>query len=240
MIRHMVKIDEEKCNGCGLCISSCHEGAIALIDGKARLIRDDYCDGLGNCLGKCPQDAITLEEREAAPFDEAAVKERMEAARSSAPSGCPGCSARAVEPEARNGKNPPDQESPISELRNWPLQLALVPVNASYLQGAKLVVAADCTGFAHTDFHRTFLKEEGKICLIGCPKLDEANVYAAKLAQIITLNEITEIHAVRMHVPCCGGLVRLIREAIERSGRRIPLRVTTINASGKELSSVVE
>ncbi|MDO4544985.1 MAG: 4Fe-4S binding protein [Bacillota bacterium] len=198
MIRKIIKIDEEKCNGCGLCAEACHEGAIGMVNGKAKLLRDDYCDGLGDCLPICPTDAISFEEREADPYDEAAVKARM---------------------AKKSGT-----------LTNWPVQIKLAPVNAPYFDGAHLLIAADCTAFAHGDFHRHFL--DGRIALIGCPKLDQTD-YSEKLADILKENSIQSVMVTRMEVPCCGGLEYAVKQALEASGKDIPLEVVTIGIDGQ-------
>lgn len=198
MIRQLIKIDEEKCNGCGLCASACHEGAIKMIDGKAKLIRDDYCDGLGNCLPMCPTGAITFEDREAPDYDKEAV----------------------LENQRKNNQ---------SALRQWPVQIQLVPINAPYFNNAHLLVAADCTAFAHGNFHEQFMKQ--KVTLVGCPKLDPVD-YSEKLTQIIQENSLKSITVTRMEVPCCGGLEYAVRTALEQSGKTLPLNVITISTEG--------
>lgn len=222
--RDIVEIDADKCIGCGLCVDACQEGAIQMRDGKAVLVRDDYCDGLGHCLPSCPADAITIVRREAAPFDEAAVQANMAA---NAPAGCPGCApkaaAQAPAPEAT-------EAGPVgSRLTNWPVQLQLAPVNASYFQGADLLVAADCAAFSHGDFHRRFIRN--RVTLIGCPKLDQAD-YRGKLTAILAGNDIRSLTVVRMQVPCCGGLERAALTALEQSGKRIPVQVVTLTTEG--------
>lgn len=198
MIRQIIKIDEDKCNGCGLCASACHEGAIQMIGGKAKLIRDDYCDGLGNCLPMCPTGAISFEDREAPDYDKEAV----------------------LENQRKNNK---------SALRQWPVQIQLAPVNAPYFDNAHLLVAADCTAFAHGNFHEQFMKE--KITLVGCPKLDPVD-YSEKLTEIIRQNDLKSITVTRMEVPCCGGLEYAVRTALEQSKKSIPLNVITISTEG--------
>ena len=200
MIRRIIQIDQEKCNGCGACAEACHEGAIGMVDGKAQLLRDDYCDGLGDCLPTCPTGAITFVEREAAAYDEAAVKANMEKKKESHYSGCPGHQMRSFD---RSQEVPTRQEDIPSQLAQWPCQIKLVPVNAPYFQGAKLLIAADCTAFAYANMHREFM--QGKITLVGCPKLDSVD-YSEKLTQILQNNDIRSLTIVRMEVPCCGGL----------------------------------
>lgn len=242
-MRRIIKIDESKCDGCGLCAGACHEGAIAIVDGKAKLISDSYCDGLGDCIGECPQGAISFETREAAPYDEAAVKERMETRQKAAavgeklPCGCPGTMARQLKTDAESpaGDAKKERSAQESELRNWPVQLKLVPVEAPYLKGAELLIAADCTAFAYPGFHGELLP--GKVCLVGCPKLDDADFYADKLAQIITLNKVPQIDVAYMEVPCCGGLVKLVKRAIIQSGEDVTLNLIKISLNGKILET---
>ncbi len=233
MKRHMIVIDKEKCNGCGLCVQACHEGAIALKGGKAALIRDDYCDGLGNCLPACPTGAISFEEREALPYDEEAVKRNQQQKAASEPKplacGCPGTHARAIE---RQDAQVEAATVRPSNLRQWPVQIQLVPVNAPYFQGANLLVAADCAAYAHGNFHAQFMK--GKITLIGCPKLDDVD-YAEKLTDIIAHNDIKSVTVVRMEVPCCGGIERAVKEALMASGKMIPWQIVTIGTDGRIL-----
>ncbi len=247
--RKIIRIDEEKCDGCGLCVPACPEGAIRIIDGKARLVSEIYCDGLGACLGECPQDAITIEERDAAEFDEEAVKrhlagqakpavpEKPVAAPATAAAGCPGMLARMLR-EARPAPVADDDgatgESP-SQLANWPVQIKLVPVMAPYFRGARLLIAADCVPFAFADFHRRFLA--GRTLLIGCPKLDDAAVYRAKLTEIFTANDIQSIDVLFMEVPCCFGLVQLVRLALENVPKDIPLTLTRIGLRGEILET---
>ena len=229
--RKIVKIDESKCNGCGFCVPSCAEGAIQIIDGKARLVSDVYCDGLGACLGTCPQDAITIEEREAEAFDAKAAEMHMakHAVATPPPHVCPGIMARSIARPTAPAQKAPSPSSP-SELQNWPVQLHLVPPHAPYLEGARLLVCADCVPFAFGDFHRTFV--EGRVVLIGCPKLDDGKAYVDKLAQIFSNHTITSIEVPRMEVPCCSGLVHIVGQALEKSGRSIPLTVTVIGIDG--------
>lgn len=203
MIRRIIQIDEEKCNGCGACAAACHESAIGMVDGKAKLLRDDYCDGLGDCLPACPTGAITFVEREAAAYDEAAVLANQKKATKSQ-----------------------------SQLQQWPVQIKLVPTNAPYFDGAKLLIAADCTAYAYANFHEDFIK--GRIVLVGCPKLDAAD-YSKKLEEIIRNNNIASVTIVRMEVPCCGGLEMAAKKALQNSGKFIPWQVTTISVDGKLL-----
>lgn len=214
MIRRVIRIDEAKCNGCGACAQACHEGAIAMVDGKARLMREDFCDGLGDCLPACPTGAITFEEREAPAYDAAAVQ-----AAKQAPCGCPGSAAQTLQPRGMASEGP-------SGLGNWPVQLRLAPVNAPWLQGADVVLAADCTAYACGDFHRRFLR--GAALLITCPKLDDAP-YADKLAAMLRENDVRSLTVVRMDVPCCGGLTRIAQQALAASGKDIPFQVTVIH-----------
>ena len=226
MIRKIIKIDEAKCNGCGACAAACHEGAIEMVDGKARLTRENYCDGLGDCLPACPVGAITFEEREAPAYDEAAVlaaKGKISAASSCA---CPGCCPEAI--LHQNAETVPTVGK--SRLAQWPVQIKLVPIQAPYFQGADLLVAADCTAFAHGNFHETFMR--GRITLIGCPKLDAVD-YAEKLAAILANNDIRSVTVTRLEVPCCGGLENAVRRALYAAGKEIPCRVVTRSADGR-------
>lgn len=227
MLRQLIKIDTELCNGCGLCINACHEGAIRLADGKARLIRDDYCDGLGNCLPACPTGAISFETREAALFDEAAVKAK---ASKTKPAACPGTRSVSFD---RSEEAPGVFQSLGSELSNFPVQLRLAAVNAPFFSGADLLIAADCAAYAHGDFHRRFM--QGRVTLIGCPKLDDTS-YADKLTEILLHNDIHSLTVVRMEVPCCGGLSHAVREAVSRSGKHIPLQYVTLSTKGEIIS----
>ena len=233
MVRRIIEIDQEKCNGCGACAAACHEGAIGMVNGKATLLRDDYCDGLGDCLPTCPTGAITFVEREAAAYDEEAVKANMAARKAAGgcSGGCPGSQSQAI-------RSAPAQEAPVvhgevrSRLMQWPIQLKLLPIQAPFYQGAKLLVAADCTAFSRADFHERFMK--GRITLIGCPKLDEGD-YAEKLTEIIRLNDIREVTVVRMEVPCCGGIQRAVETALRNSGKFIPWQVVTLGRDGRIL-----
>ena len=234
MIRRIIEIDEEKCNGCGACAAACHEGAIGMIDGKAKLLRDDYCDGLGDCLPTCPTGAITFVEREAAEYDEAAVlenKQKQNGTPAPAHSGCPGSRMKQFQ-RSEDLTDRPISVPLTSQLGQWPCQIKLVPVNAPYFQGAKLLIAADCTAFSYGNFHNEFMK--GKITLVGCPKLDSVD-YSEKLTEIIRTNDIKSVTVVRMEVPCCGGLENAAKKAIQNSGKFIPWQVITISVDGKIL-----
>ena len=232
MIRRIIQIDREKCNGCGACAEACHEGAIAMVDGKAELMRDDYCDGLGDCLPACPTGAISFVEREAAAYDEQAVMEnkqkKMRKEGMTLPCGCPGSQSRQIKrvEESHAGAQCAAQESRLSQ---WPVQIKLVPVNAPYFDGAKLLIAADCTAYAYAAFHERFMR--GHITLVGCPKLDSVD-YAEKLTEIIRENDVKSVTVVRMEVPCCGGIENAVIRAMERSGKMIPWQVVTIACDG--------
>ena len=235
MIRKIIHIDEEKCNGCGACVTACHEGAIGLVNGKARLMRDDYCDGFGDCLPGCPTGAITFTEREAAAYDEQAVlenKQKKAAAAAEKPAfhGCPGSAMRQFHREAAPAAV--STEVPASQLGQWTCQIKLVPVNAPYFNGAKLLIAADCTAYAYANFHQEFMR--GKITLIGCPKLDAVD-YSEKLTEILKNNDIRSVTVLRMEVPCCGGLEHAAVTALKNSGKFIPWQVVTISTDGRIL-----
>jgi len=244
MKRNIITIDAEKCNGCGICIDACHEGALQLVDGKAVLVSDSYCDGLGNCLPECPTGAITMIEREALPYDEEVVLKRMaEKKEAAAPPerlacGCPGTQSRTISHhQAPAERVAPAHTSapaaaPQSQLRQWPCQIKLVPVNAPYLEGASLLIAADCTAFAYGNLHQEFM--QNKVTLIGCPKLDAVD-YADKLTEILKAHEIKNITVLRMEVPCCGGLVQAVKQALIASGKMIPWQVVTISVDGQVL-----
>ena len=233
MKRRIIEIDQDKCNGCGACAAACHEGAIAMVDGKARLMRDDYCDGLGDCLPTCPTGAITFVEREAAAYDEQAVMEnkqrKMRKEGMTLPCGCPGSQSRQINQaeETHEDAHCAAQESRLSQ---WPVQIKLVPVNAPYFDGAKLLIAADCTAYAYAAFHERFIR--GHITLVGCPKLDSVD-YSEKLTEIIRENNIKRVTVVRMEVPCCGGLERAAITALKNSGKFIPWQVVTVTLDGR-------
>lgn len=233
MKRRIIEIDRDKCNGCGACAAACHEGAIAMVNGKAQLMRDDYCDGLGDCLPACPTGAITFVEREAAEYDAQAVQARkseMEAA-NPLPCGCPGTQARALV-NAGKPEVPSNAPHAVNRLAQWPVQIKLVPVRAPYFDGAKLLIAADCTAYAYAAFHEEFMR--GHITLIGCPKLDSVN-YADKLTQILLDNDIKSVKVVRMEVPCCGGIEQAVKTALRDSGKFIPWQVVTLSTDGRVL-----
>ena len=241
MKRRIINIDESKCNGCGACANACHEGAIAMVNGKAKLMRDDFCDGLGDCLPACPTGAITFTEREAVAYNEAAVlaakqaKQRM--------GGCPGSRAAVLERPHMGGcpgsrmaafnRTPAqaaDAAEPVSQLRQWPVQIKLAPINAPWLNGADVLIAADCTAYSRADFHARFMQD--KVTLIGCPKLDSVD-YSEKLAEMFSSNDIASITVVRMQVPCCGGITAAVERAIAASGKRIPMRVVILSTDGR-------
>lgn len=230
MIRKIIKINEEKCNGCGACAVACHEGAIEMINGKAKLVREDYCDGLGDCLPACPVDAITFEEREAPAYDENAVLEAKAKKLGTLPCGCPGTQAKTI---IRSSSSEITKSiATHSQLSQWPVQIKLVPVNAPYFDGANLLVAADCTAYAYANFHNEFMRKH--ITLIGCPKLDSVD-YTDKLTAIISNNDIKSVTVARMEVPCCGGIEHAVKQALQASGKFIPWRIVTISTDGKIL-----
>ena len=231
MLRKIIKIDKEKCDGCGLCVSACHEGAIGLVDGKAELLRDDYCDGLGDCLPVCPTGAITFEEREADPYNEAEVKKNME--QKELPCGCPGTHTQTLHRDSPSPRGEPALQTVSTQLSQWPVQIKLVPVNASYFENANLLIAADCVAYAYGNFHNEFMRK--KITLIGCPKLDEGD-YSEKLTAILLANDIKSVKVVRMEVPCCGGIEHAVKTALQNSGKMIPWQVVVIGTDG----SIVE
>ena len=253
MKRKIVEIDETKCTGCGLCANACHEGAIAMVDGKAKLVKDDYCDGMGDCLPECPAGAIKIVEREAAAYDEKAVQERKMAkmqeqmkaggmtlhpeGHTPPPGGCPGKAMRqfnrvAAPLPARQDNS--QHTTPTSQLSQWPCQIRLVPVKAPFFQGAKLLIAADCTAYAYANFHQEFMR--GKVTIVGCPKLDPVD-YSEKLTGILRENDIKSVTIVRMEVPCCGGLEMAAKKALQESGKFIPWQVVTLSLDGKVIDS---
>lgn len=240
MVRKIVEIKEELCNGCGACAKACHEGAIEMVNGKARLIKDDYCDGLGDCLPECPMNAISIIEREAADYDEAAVKARMEAQKAQkvvspcSGGGCPGSAARMLQHQSFEKVEKVTETTSVSQLQQWPVQIKLMPLRAPYYDNANLLIAADCTAYAYARFHEDFIKNH--ITVIGCPKLDEGS-YAEKLCEIIKGNNIKSIKIVRMEVPCCGGLEHAAVEALKNSGKMIPWQVVTIGCNGEILEN---
>lgn len=230
MIRKIIRIDEGKCNGCGLCAKACHEGAIGMVDGKARLLRDDYCDGLGDCLPVCPTGAITFEERDTAAYDVEAVKANM--AKKAPVGGCPGSNAHAMPARQEPAAPAQPSQAPVNRLAQWPVQIKLAPVNAPYFDGARLLIAADCSAYAYAGFHERFMKNH--ITLIGCPKLDEGD-YADKLTAILRQNDIKSVTVARMEVPCCGGIEHAVKTALSASGKMIPWQVVTIPTDGRIL-----
>lgn len=235
VLRKIIKIDEKKCNGCGACVTACAEGAIAIIDGKARLISEIYCDGLGACLGECPQGALTIEERESKGFDEKAVEKHLEKKKKvsePSPCGCPSVTVSQFSPKADTGSHAQAAKgvSLWSELGNWPVQLTLVPPTAPFLQGADLLLTADCVPFAYPGFHQEFLKNHA--LLIACPKLDDFHAHQAKLTDILSKSSVKSVTVVHMEVPCCSGLVHMAKQAIANSGRDIPLRDVTVGVKG--------
>ncbi len=233
MIRKIIHIDEEKCNGCGSCAKACHEGAIGMVNGKAKLLRDDYCDGLGDCLPACPTGAITFVQREAAAYNEEAVKTaKRKKNEPILPCGCAGTHVKKIQPKSIPEESYERAARP-SRLSQWPVQIKLVPVNAPYFDGANLLVAADCTSYAYGDFHNRFIKN--RITLIGCPKLDNAD-YAQKLTEIIKKNNVKSVTVVRMEVPCCGGIEMAVKTALKESGKLLPWQVVVISTDGKIIS----
>lgn len=238
MLRKIIKIDKNRCNGCGACAAACHEGAIEMIDGKAVLTREDYCDGLGYCLPQCPTDAISFEEREAPAYDEAAVlaakqKKLKEQDIKMPRTGCPGAQVRQIVP-SKTENTPFHMPTAVSQLGQWPCQIKLAPVNAPYFNGAKLLIAADCTAYAYANIHTDFMK--GKVTLIGCPKLDSVD-YSEKIKEIIRTNDIKSVTILRMEVPCCGGLETAVKKALQESGKFIPWQTVTISVDGKILDA---
>ena len=234
MIRKIVKIDENKCDGCGLCVSACNEGAIGLVEGKAKLLRDDYCDGLGNCLPVCPTEAISFEEREAAEFDEAAIKAKMENKQpETLACGCPGEHSKTLERSNRCESEQTQTASVQTHLNQWPVQIKLVPPNAPYFNNTNLLVAADCAAYAYGNFHAEYMKN--RITIIGCPKLDDGD-YSEKLTAILKQSNIKSVTVARMEVPCCGGIENAVKTALQNCGKMIPLQVVTFSTDGNVLA----
>ncbi len=245
MKRKIININEEKCNGCGLCVNACHEGALILENGKAKLISDSYCDGLGDCLPECPTNAITIEEREAEAYNEELVMENMKKksiVKNSTPaqppihSGCPGSRAMSIKKtvESSPAKAPAEDKPLTSELMQWPCQIKLVPVNAPYFDNCDLLIAADCTAYAYANIHKDFMKN--RITLIGCPKLDDGD-YSQKLTAILENNNINSVKILRMEVPCCGGIVNAVKTALLQSGKMIPWSIVVIGTNGEVLQN---
>lgn len=235
MKRNIIKIDEEKCNGCGLCVNACHEGALQLIDGKARLVSESYCDGLGDCLPECPTRAIVLEERETVAYDEEAVMKHMKSKSQPEPTlacSCPGTQAKLLDKKQLEVIPVQSGDNLQSQLGQWPCQLKLVPVTAPYLDNAHLLIAADCTAFAYPNIHQRFMRN--KITLIACPKLDNID-YSEKLTAILQQHEIKSVTIIKMEVPCCGGILQAVKKALSNSGKMIPWNVVTISTDGKIL-----
>lgn len=230
MIRKIIEINEEKCNGCGICAEACHEGAIGMVNGKAKLLRDDYCDGLGDCLPACPTGAIAFVEREAAAYDEKAVMENKKKKEVPLPCGCPGTKSQQLQQES--GCESPMTSPITSQLSAWPVQIKLVPTQAPYFDGCDLLIAADCTAYAYGNFHHQFMK--GRTTLIGCPKLDNVD-YTEKLTAILQENDIKSVIVTRMEVPCCGGLEMAVKNALQASGKPLSCQVVTISLDGKIL-----
>lgn len=231
MIRKIIHIDENLCNGCGACAAACHESAIGMVNGKAKLLRDDYCDGLGDCLPTCPTGAITFVEREAAAYDDAAVKANQKRMQEQQPCGCPGAQAKTIK---KHASAPEMHTENYSQLRQWPVQIKLAPVNAPYFDQSNLLIAASCTAYAYADFHNRFIRNH--IALIGCPKLDGVD-YSEKLTEIIARNDIKSVTVVRMEVPCCGGIVNAVTTALQNSGKMIPWQIVTIGTEGEIIES---
>ena len=236
MKRKIISIDEEKCNGCGLCIDACHEDALQLVDGKARLVSESYCDGLGDCLPECPTGAITIVEREAAEYDEEAVLQRISEKKKEEPlaCGCPGTASRTIQRHDHHNHTTVSADKLESELRQWPVQIKLVPVNAPYFSNARLLVAADCTAFAYADIHRDFIRD--RVAIIGCPKLDMVD-YSEKLTAILTNNDIQSVTVLKMEVPCCGGIAHAVKTALMNSGKFIPWNIVTVTTDGRLIES---
>lgn len=235
MIRKIIRIDVNKCNGCGLCVSACHEGAIGLVDGKAKLIRDDYCDGLGDCLPVCPTGAITFEEREAVEYNEGAVKENIRNNQSDTlVCGCPSIHAKSISRNESIHKSPEQAVSAPTHLKQWPVQIKLVSPNAPYFHNAHLLIATDCTAYAYGNFHTEYMKN--KVTIIGCPKLDDGD-YSEKLTAILKMNNIKSVTVTRMEVPCCGGIENAAKASLQKCGKLIPWQVVSISTDGRILDN---
>ena len=230
MIRKIIQIDEERCNGCGICADACHEGAIEIIDGKAKLTRDDFCDGFGDCLPACPQNAISFIAREAAAYDEVAVEANKRKKATAMAGSCPGAASRSFDRTQQAQVDSVAQQQ--SELSNWPVQIKLAPTQAPYFDGAHLLIAADCCAYSYATFHADYIRN--RVCLIGCPKLDDVD-YTAKLTEIIANNDVKSVTICRMEVPCCGGLERMAAGALQASGKFIPWQVVTFSLDGRVL-----
>lgn len=228
--RRIIRIDEEKCDGCGICADACHEGAIAIVDGKARLVKESYCDGLGDCIGPCPRDAISMVERDAEEYDERAVMEHLSGG-GGCPGSCPGSVPLRMSPDAESSDSAGSDRP--SMLTTWPVQITLVPPGAPFLNGARLLISADCVPFAFAGFHERFVR--GRVALVGCPKLDNREYYVDKLTDIFRSNRIDSLTVVYMEVPCCGALPRLVSEALKASGRNIPLETVKVGIRGEVL-----
>ena len=232
MIRKIISINQELCNGCGACAAACHEGAIGMVNGKAQLLRDDYCDGLGDCLPTCPTGAISFVEREAAAYDAAAVQAAHQMQAPEVPCGCPGSRPQTLTQQDPASSSIGPISKATSQLRQWPVQIQLAPIRAPYFQKANLLIAADCSAYAYGAFHEDFIR--GHVVLVGCPKLDQVD-YAEKLTEILRHNDIKSIHIVRMEVPCCGGLEQAVKTALQHCGKFLPWQVTTLSVDGTPL-----
>jgi ferredoxin len=238
--RKIIEIDEERCDGCGQCVISCAEGAIQIIDGKAKLVSENYCDGLGACLGECPQGALRIVERTAEEFDPEAVERHLEATQkreaetkviATMPCGCPSNELRTFEISCENANQPVSQSASVSALSHWPVQIRLVPANAPFLKGADLLVAADCTPVAYSNFHRDFIR--GRVVLLGCPKFDDKAEYVKKFAEIFRTAKIKSVAVVEMEVPCCSALPAIVRKGMENSGESVPIEEVVISSRGE-------
>ena len=243
--RQIIKIDEDKCNGCGQCVPACKEGALQIIGGKAKLVSEIYCDGLGACLGECPTGALTIEERDADEFDEAAVEGHLEKTKAEGkhsdklPCGCPGTMTKTLKSEGKDkvkAENKASSEKQVSELNQWPIQLMLIPVGAPYLKHADLVLLADCTAVAYANLHHDFIR--GRVIAMACPKLDDTNFYVQKLAEMMKVNDFRSIEVVMMEVPCCGGFLQIAKDAAELAGSDMKIRDTVVSLEGEIITKV--